>query len=283
MLEAQPAEMTEHVRAIERQRIWVPLSPIRYRFRNTLLRNAAYEIQARARLQRLHLKAAQAIEALHADDIEGHLAELARHYRRANAREHARHYLLRAARKATSRYAHTQAKQLYRAYLKLAEDAPVLESILVRYELARDVFEPSGALARAWEEHGRVIADAQRLGSQASEALGWLGRGRVRWLAGQLEEAVACLKQGLAFAREAGHRAGERQLLAQLALVYRSMGRPQDALMIFDQTLRLARDLNEHNEATAFGEIVRRYLADGRAEAALALFEQSMAAAPKRA
>lgn len=277
MFDGRFAEVTEQTRAIEKQRVWVQLSPIRFRFRNTLLRNAAYEIQARARLQRLHLKAALAIEAVHSSDIDVHLAELARHYRRAEATDKARHYLLRAARQATSRYAHAQARQLYRAYLKVAGDPPTQESVVVRYELARDVLEPGGALARAWDEYGQVIEEAQQIGSRASEALGWLGRGRVRFLANQHAEAVSCLAQTLTICREIDNRWTERRALSHLALAYRALGRVDEARATFEQALTLARDLAEHNEPTAFGDILQRYMSDHRVDDALELFEQATA------
>jgi class 3 adenylate cyclase/tetratricopeptide (TPR) repeat protein len=276
MFDGHFAEVAEQTRAIEKQRIWLQISPIRYRFRNTLLRNAAYEIQARARLQRLHLKAALAIEAVHSSDIDVHLAELARHYRRAEATEKARHYLLRAARQATSRYAHAQARQLYRAYLKVAGDPPTPESVVVRYELARDVLEPGGALAKAWDEYGQVIEEAQQIASRGSEALGWLGRGRVRFSANQHEDAVTCLEQALEICRSIDNRWTERRTLSHLALALRALGRHQEAASIFEQSLLLARDLGEHNESTTFSDVLRRYLVDGRVDVALEVFDQTM-------
>src|SRR5262249_314198 len=143
-----------------------------------------------------------------------HLAELARHYRRAEDSDRAKHYMLRAARQATSRYAHAQAKGLYKAYLKLVGDTPTQESVVVRYELARDVYEARAALGRAWTEHGQVIIDAQQLGSRGSEALGWLGRGRVRWAERNFAEAISCLEHALGIARQINNRWIERRALA---------------------------------------------------------------------
>src|SRR5262249_50653733 len=247
------------------------------RFRNTLLRNAAYELQARARLQRLHARAAEAIEQVFEEDIDGHLAELARHYRRAEANDKARHYMLRAARQATSRYAHAQAKGLYKAYMKLVGDTPTQESVVVRYELARDVYEARGALGRAWTEHGQVILDAQQLGSKGSEALGWLGRGRVRWAERNFPDALTCLEQALEIARPINNRWIARPALGHLGLSYRALGRQEEAIAAFEMALDIAQDLREEQEATAFGDLLRRYLIEGRVDVAMALFEQAAA------
>ena len=276
MVNGRPEDVAEQVRGIEVQRIWLPISPIRYRFRNTLLRNAAYELQARARLQRLHLDAAKAIEAVYAEDLDSHLVELARHYRRAEVNDRARHYLLWAARQAVSRYSHAQAKRHYKAYFKLVGDQPTQESTRVRYEFSRDVYEAHGGLARAWEEYGQMIVEGQRIGSKAAEALGWLGGGRVHWAARKNDDALASLQQALTIARQIGVKETERHALAHMALVYRTMNRTQEALSLFEKALRLGRDLGEETAATPFGEILQRFIVERRVDTALALFEQAM-------
>ncbi len=215
-------ELAEQMRAAEIQRIWTSSDRVLYRFRNTLLRNAAYEIQARARLQRLHFRAAEAIEIVHEGDLDGFFAVLARHYRRADAPERARQFFLRAARQAASRWAHVEARRMYRGYLKLVQ-TPTPESIVARYELARDVLEVAGELERARDEHGQVIAEAQQIGDKSSEALGWLGLSHVRWALGDLDEAEGCLAQATSLARAAHNRWTESRVDEALALYEQAM------------------------------------------------------------
>jgi len=148
---------------------------------------------------------------------------------------------------------------------------------VVRYELARDVYEARGALGRAWTEHGQVILDAQQLGSRGSEALGWLGRGRVRWAERNFAEAITCLEHALGIARQISNRWIERRALAHLGLSYRALGRQEEAAGAFELALRIARELGEAEEATAFGDLLRRYLTEGRVDVAMALFEQAAA------
>ena len=269
------ADLAERMRAAEVQRIWTSADGVLYRFRNTLLRNAAYEIQARARLQRLHFRAAEAIEILHEEDLESYFAVLARHYRRADAPDRARHYFLRAARQAASRWAHAEAKRMYRGYLKLVA-SPTPESIVARYEFARDVLEVAGELARARDEHGQVIAEAQQLGDKSSEALGWLGLGRVRWASGELDEAEGCLAQAIAISHGTRNRWTESRVLAHLALVHRGRGQITESLAAFDAALRIGVDIDIRDDSTVFGGIVRHFAAEGRVDEALALYEQAM-------
>ncbi|MFO0759740.1 MAG: AAA family ATPase [Byssovorax sp.] len=258
-----------------RQGLLQPLGGDSYRFRHTLLRNAAYEIQSRARLQRLHFRAAEAIKAVHGDDLEPHLAALARHFRRADAPDEARSYMLRAARQAASRYAHLDARRLYRAYLKMVTE-PTAESVIARLELARDVLELVGEHGRAADEHRHVIAEAQQLEDRSSEALGWLGLGRVRWACGELDEAREHLDQALSIARSLGNRWTESRVLAHLALVLKAQGKPAEALATFEQALKMGEVLGIRTEPTVFGGIVQHYENERRVDEALALYEQAM-------
>lgn len=269
------AELESRVHAAEVQRIWTSTDGILYHFRNTLLRNAAYEIQARARLQRLHFRAAEAILQVHAGDLDSFFAVLARHYRRADAPDSARQYYLRAARQATKRWALAEARRMYRGYLKLTR-TPTLESIVARYELARDVLEVGGEISRAREEHDLVVTEAQKLGDTNSEALGWLGLGRVRWVREQLDEAERCLEQAITLSRAARNRWTESRVLAHLALVYRDRGRTAEALTIFESALRAGIALGVRDEGTVFGGIVRHFMTEGRLEDAFALYRQAM-------
>jgi class 3 adenylate cyclase/tetratricopeptide (TPR) repeat protein len=285
---ADDPEVADHVQAAVAQRIFLKQGEVRYVFRNTLLRNAAYEIQARARLARLHLLAAEALEQVYAGDLERHFAALGRHYRRAGLPDKARPYLLAAAREATNRYAHTEAKRHYRSYFKLVAE-PTAESMLARYELARDVFEPRGDFTRARDEHARIIEDAQALGDGASEARGLLGLGRVAWAAGELVEAQIHLEEALSVARRAGARWTEAQALAHLSLVHKANGLPDEAVATFERALGLGRAEDRRaraesqpasggrESATVFGDLVAHDAAARRPGEALDLFEQAMA------
>ncbi|MEP7124438.1 MAG: tetratricopeptide repeat protein, partial [Byssovorax sp.] len=150
------------------------------------------------------------------------------------------------------------------------------ESIVARYEFARDVLEVGGEIARARDEHGQVIAEAQRLGDRNSEALGWLGLGRVRWATGELDEAEGCLAQAISIARGARNRWTESRVLAHLALVHRGRGRVADSLAAFEAALHIGVDIGIRDDSTVFGGIVHHFAADGRVDEALALYEQAM-------
>jgi class 3 adenylate cyclase/tetratricopeptide (TPR) repeat protein len=269
-------EVAEHVGFAVAQRIFLSHGAGAFSFRNTLLRNAAYEIQARARLQRLHLLAAEAIESVYAGDLDRHYAVIARHFRRAGAAERARPYFLSAAREAASRYAHAEAKRHYKSYFKLVE-APVPESVIAHYELARDVYEPRGELTKAQEEHAKVVDDARRLGDATTEALGQLGLGRVAWASRRLDEASARLGHAVTGARRAESRWIEALAMAHLGLVHKAAGERDQSLRAFEVALGIGRELRMDEAASVFGDMVAHHRAGQRPGDVLALYEQAMA------
>src|SRR5262249_56414147 len=74
------------------------------------------------RKQRLHLKAAQAIESVHQGNLEPHVAALANHYRMAGAAADAEktiEYSIRAGRAAYAVFAYEEAGTHWRAALEL--------------------------------------------------------------------------------------------------------------------------------------------------------------------
>jgi DNA-binding SARP family transcriptional activator len=95
----------------------VPASPGRLRFGHALIRDTLYEELTPARRMRLHQAAAAALEAVHAAELEPHLAELAQHYfaaAPAGVADQAIEYARRAGDRAASQLAHEEAVRLYR-------------------------------------------------------------------------------------------------------------------------------------------------------------------------
>ncbi|MBK9261867.1 MAG: tetratricopeptide repeat protein [Polyangiaceae bacterium] len=271
--------LEEFVRVGEEQRIWLPMTKGRYRFGNVLLRNAAYEMQSRARLQDLHRRAAEAIEEIHVEDLGSQVTALGRHWQRAGQSNRARWYFLAGARKAAERYAHGEAKRLYRAYFKLTTE-PTDESIVVRYEFARDVLELQGRYEEAMQEHVRVLDEAQKLGDRASEALGLLGLGRVNWATGRVESARAFYEQALTTAREAGSLWNEGLALKSLAGLHKDQGRYDLARSFFEQALGISRKVgNRHDESMILNDLAGLHEQQGHLREAIALKEQARAIA----
>ena len=97
----------------------------RYAFTHALVRQTLIEELSLPRRQRLHLRAAQAIEAVHQRNLEPHLAALANHYRMAGVAADAEKtidYSFRAGKAAFAIFAYEEAGAHWRAALELMDE-----------------------------------------------------------------------------------------------------------------------------------------------------------------
>ncbi len=182
--------------------------PGRYCFSHALVRDALYSGLPAARRIELHHRAAQALEAVHHDDLDACAAELAHHYLQALPGADpatAIDYSIRAARRADAQLAFEDAAAHYRRALEVVppgdEDLRV-ELLLAlgdaelaggNLERARTVFDETAALARRRDRPEELARAALGFGAG-------LGGFEVRlWDQHQidlLEESLAALPDG---------------------------------------------------------------------------------------
>ncbi len=137
-----PAALAGQVLAAEQEAIWAALTELRYLFKHLLLRDAAYEMQLKARRRELHRLAAEALERLYGGDLAPHYGEIAYHYEAAcrqgleAVRGPACHYLELAGRRAAGRYENAAAVDWHSRALELIP--PMAEEQRLGLLLARE-------------------------------------------------------------------------------------------------------------------------------------------------
>jgi tetratricopeptide (TPR) repeat protein/class 3 adenylate cyclase len=117
------------------EQIWENLNELNYIFKHALIRDAAYELQLRESLRRLHQLAGQVIEEIYAGNLKNQLEALANHYVKAENREKALAYLEKAAHQAEKNYQNEKALGFWTTMLTFLDETMDLEqSALVRLE-----------------------------------------------------------------------------------------------------------------------------------------------------
>lgn len=144
----------------------VPGAVDRWSFSHALVKETLQRELSASRRVRLHRRVGEAIESVHIDDLEPHLAALARHFAEAGdvgGREKAVDYSRRAASQAERASADEEAMQLYRLALAALEPGDLRRAELL-IDLARAM-----RLAGYGEEADRTAVDARDAARRAGD------------------------------------------------------------------------------------------------------------------
>jgi class 3 adenylate cyclase/tetratricopeptide (TPR) repeat protein len=225
----------------------------RYRFAHALVRATLYDELSGPRRVGLHRRVAEAIEALHADDLDDHLPALAHHWSRASApvpeTTRAADYAARAGDRALTQLAHDEAVAYYRQALELLAAAHRADHDPRRGELLISLGE---AQRRAGDAaHRATLLEAARL-AEARGDVDALTRAAlanhrgVLWSAVGLVDAdrVAVLEAALG-AIGTADSAVRARLLANLALELVWGIERERRVRLSDEALAIARRLDD--------------------------------------
>jgi len=160
-----------------------------YQFTSTLLRENLHGRLSAPRRERLHLRAAHALEEAYPDRLEDYAAELAYHYREAGegaSAETAYRWTVKAAQQALAAYAPAEAVPLYCSALELAhavglshgQKAALLSELAEAQQRAGDFEARNQSYEEAAREFeaARDVARAARAYSMLAAYLGWQGQ-----------------------------------------------------------------------------------------------------------
>lgn len=157
-------ELLTKIKEAEEAQIWVALNELRYLFRHTLMRDAAYDMQMPARLRELHRLAAEAMKQIYTADLSPHYADLSYHYGQAEDIERERHYARLAGEQAVMQFANEEAVAFLSRALDLTPTTHQADryALLLAREKVYDLRGEREAQARdldALEEFIRAMTD----------------------------------------------------------------------------------------------------------------------------
>lgn len=250
-----------------------------YLFRHALLRDAAYAMQLPSERARLHLAAADAIEADSA--FAGPMAaEIARHL--AAARTWREKPALKRREAVFTRTAaeHAELQFNYRDALGLWQRLATLGSRKQAAEVLRRagrVAVQSGESTLAEALLKRSLKLATATGDQNTQSLALGSLGNLFQQTGRLDLAVPMHERSLKILRKAKDRHREGVELGNLANLYSRKRQNKKAEALYAQTMAIHREVgNRLGEAVAMGNLAGLYQESGRVQQAEELYARSL-------
>lgn len=237
--------LEEQIQQAERGQIWLAMNELRYIFRHSLLREAAYSMQLRARLQQLHLLIAEAIERLYADKIEERYVDLAFHYEQASAFEKTCEYLRKAADYARRNYQNHQALDFYDRLLeKLSQQKDTSDQIHTHLKRGK-ILEMIGQ----WDECEEAYKKALTLAKKTRDAL-QLGHannnlGRLLMLKGNYAVALNHMQKAVQLFESIEDQGGIAKVYGNLGNLYFRQGKYDDAKAYFKESISMGQVGND--------------------------------------
>lgn len=229
----------------------VPGTIGRLRFAHALIRDAAYQRLSRARRVELHRCVGEALEAVHAADLDPHLAELAFHFSNAAAADgpgRAVAYAARAGARAVTLLAYEEAVRLYELALT-ALDAGGQATPEQRCELLLVLGDAQGrrgddVRAKATFMQAAELARAAGLSVHLARATAGYG-GRFLWAHGLTDDRlVPLLEEGL-IAVGGGDSELRVRLLSRLAAALRHGPTRARREVLMGEAIEMARRIGD--------------------------------------
>jgi predicted ATPase/class 3 adenylate cyclase len=191
-----------------------------YAFDHALTQQALYAELSPRRRRRLHRAAGEALERLPERKRRRRAAELAQHWMEAEEPGRALEYAILAGNEAEALFAHEAAEHHFRTALRLVEE--------------EDAGEP-GLRELVLEKLASVLR-----------------------VSGRYDEALDLLEQAWRRYRDAGDGEGRARTMAQMGLVYRIKGRPEDGLVRLRLELdALDRGQTSHGLALVYATLIK--------------------------
>lgn len=171
--------LKEQIQTAEKWQIWHAMNELRYIFRHSLLREAAYDMQLRTRLRELHHLIAEAIEQLYPASEERYV-DLAFHYEQSEDEQKTNKYLEKAARWSQGNYLNRQALKYYDKLIENLDSGSKKSKKVIKLQLRKGAVHE---LVGQWEEAEQSYRAALNLAKNLND---WYLIGRSNRRLGQL-------------------------------------------------------------------------------------------------
>lgn len=217
-----------------------------YDFSHDKLRETVYAGLSRTRRRWLHGRVAQALEALHAGDLDTVSGQIAVHYEQAGKPQAAVAFYRQAATVAQHIYANSEAIRVYQHLLHsgLGKSLSAADTIGVKLALG-EVWRVNGQWAEAQAINLEVIESAGASGDLALQAQAQRALADVLRLQGHYDSALEWLSRAKAGFEAVGNWRGVVSALWTMGEVYWFKGDHKQALAALERQLQIATDIDD--------------------------------------
>lgn len=238
--------LKEQILHAEKWQIWHAMNELRYIFRHSLMREAAYSMQLQTRLQQLHKLIAEAIEHLYKENLETRYADLAYHYEQAGVFDKTCEYLRKAADFARSNYQNQQALEYYEKLLKKLGNPDDTDVQISTHLKKGKVLELIGQ----WDECEHAYEQALKLAKKSRDVL-LLGQannslGHLLLLKGEYFNAMRFLQTAAGLFESIDDKVGIAKVYGNLGDLHFRQGEYKEAKKYFEQSLGIGANYNAH-------------------------------------
>ena len=237
--------LKEQIESAEKGQIWRAMNELRYIFKHSLLREAVYDMQLRARLRELHAHIAEAIEKVYKDDIEERYVDLAFHYEQAEMTDKMQYYFAEAASYSRRNFQSEQALIYYDKLLGVLAPTDKKEEKIKALLSKGSVLD----LVGQWENSQSTYAEALELTEEVNDDL-LKGRtqnslGHLLMLKGDYDAASLHLKRAAVYLEKINDIRGLSKVYGNLGNLNFRQGEYEAAKSFFKRSIELSR-LHEH-------------------------------------
>ncbi len=227
----------EQIRTAEQGQIWHAINELRYIFKHSLLREAAYDMQLHTRLRDLHLLIAEVIETQYPNNEERYF-DLAFHFEQGGHRKQMEHYLELAGKYAQKNF---QNKQALLCYDKLLESfANGSRKKHIKIWLRRGaVLELIGQWDTALESYETALLKAMDARDPRLIGRAYRRLGQLLMFRGEYDRSRAYLEQAIAQFQLAQDQVGIAKALGNMGALYFRQGKYEEAKDKFVEAIEL--------------------------------------------
>lgn len=242
--------LKEQVKTAEEVQIWRAMNELRYIFKHSLLREAAYGMQLHTRLIELHRMIGEAIEKIYPDSLEQRYVDLAFHFEQAEEEAKTRHYLEKAGEYAQRNYQNQQALEFFDKLLSRLKGASYRKKKVEILLKKGGILEMIGHWSNCERLYREALGLAQRIKHKYLISLTNNNLGRLLMLKGSYTEARSYLEKSAQLFAALKNKTAEAKAHGDLGNLYFRQGKYEQAKAYFTQSIE-ARDLHRYTDVNA--------------------------------